>query len=121
MGSLVGIPGWSTGLLRTSFEDLLAGAVLTFATLPLVAFFASLGRGYLLPFGWIFITMFFSQIAARLGWGDWFPWSVPALFAGMLGPRAEAIGLHSYALVLLTALLGFAATFYWWRSADQTK
>ena len=35
VGSLVGIPGWSTGLLRTSFEDLLAGAVLTFATLPL--------------------------------------------------------------------------------------
>lgn len=121
VGQLIVIPGWSTELLRTAFGELLAGAMLALATIPFVAFFASLGRGYLLPFGWIFLTMFFSQIVARLGWGDWFPWAVPALFAGMAGPRSETIGLHSYILVFLTALLGLTATFYWWRNADQTK
>jgi len=121
VGGLVVIPGWSTELLRSAFGELLAGAALTLATMPFVAFFASLGRGYLLPFGWMFLTLFFSQIIARLGWGDWFPWAVPALFSGMAGPRAETIGLHSYIIVFLAALLGLAITFYWWRNADQTR
>jgi ABC-2 type transport system permease protein len=108
-------------LLQSGLEDLIGGALLTMAMLPFVAFFASLGRGYLLPFGWIFLTMFLSQIVARLGWGDWFPWSVPALFSGMVGPRAEQLGPHSYIVVILTCLLGLAATFYWWRNADQTR
>lgn len=121
VGKLVGIPGWSSALLQTSFGELMVGALLTLAMMPFVAFFASLGRGYLLPFGWIFLTMFFSQIVARLGWGDWFPWSVPALYAGMAGPRAETIGVHSYIVVILTMLIGLGATYYWWRNADQTK
>ncbi len=121
VGRLVVIPGWSTELLRAAFSDIMLGAVLTLATMPFVAFFASLGRGYLLPFGWTFFTVFLAQIAARLGWGDWFPWSVPALFSGMAGPRAEIIGLHSYIILILTGLLGLGATLYWWRSADQTR
>ena len=121
VGKLVVIPGWSPALFGRSFRDLLIGALLALATMPFVAFFASLGRGYLLPFGWIFLTMFFSQIIARLGWGDWFPWSIPALFAGMTGPRAETIGTHSYVIVFITAMIGLAATFYWWRNADQTR
>jgi ABC-2 type transport system permease protein len=121
VGYLVVIPGWSMDLLRTGLEDLIGGAVLTMAMLPFVAFFASLGRGYLLPFGWVFLTMFLSQIVGRLGWGDWFPWSIPGLFGGMAGPRSELLGLHSYIVVILTCIAGIFATFYWWRNADQTK
>jgi ABC-2 type transport system permease protein len=121
VGRLVVIPGWSTELLRMSFNDIMFGAVLALAMMPFVAFFASLGRGYLLPFGWTFLTMFLAQIAARLGWGDWFPWSVSALFSGMAGPRADVLGIHSYVVVTLTCIIGLAATFYWWRSADQTR
>ncbi|MGE5375752.1 MAG: ABC transporter permease [Bacteroidota bacterium] len=121
VGYLVVIPGFSSELLRTAFTDLLAGAFMILALLPFVAFFASLGRGYLLPFGWVFLTMFLAQIVARLGWGDWFPWSVPALYGGMAGPRSELLGIHSYIVVLLTGILGLAATFYWWRNADQTR
>lgn len=121
VGHLVVIPGWSTELVQTAFVDMIAGAALTFAMLPFVAFFASLGGGYLLPFGWTFLTLFIAQIMLRLGWGDWFPWSIPALFSGMAGPRAETIGLHSYIVVIVTGLLGSAATFYWWRTADQTR
>jgi ABC-2 type transport system permease protein len=121
VGRLVVIPGWSIELLRTSFEGLLVGAVLTLATMPLVAFFASLGRGYLLPFGWVFLTVFLAQIIARLGWGDWFPWAIPVLFSGAAGPGAEQLGVHSYITVLLTSLMGLAATFWWWRNADQTQ
>ena len=73
------------------------------------------------PFGWTILTIFLAQIAAITGWGDWFPWSVPALFSGAAGPRAELLALHSYTLVVLTFGAGLYATFYWCRSADQTR
>jgi ABC-2 type transport system permease protein len=73
------------------------------------------------PFGWIIFSVMLSQIAVITGWGDWFPWSVSALFSGAVGPRVEQLEIHSYVIVLLTSLIGLAATFYWWRYADQAK
>ena len=121
VGKLVVIPGWSEVLLRSASVDLLGAAVLTIALLPFVALLASMGRGYLPPFGWMILITVLSQIAAITGWGDWFPWSVPALFSGAAGPRAELMGMHSYLIVILASVVGLAATFHWWRSADQTK
>jgi ABC-2 type transport system permease protein len=121
VGKLVVIPGWSGQLLRSASIDVLGSAVLTIVLLPFVALLASVGRGYLPPFGWMILTVVLAQIAAITGWGDWFPWSVPALFSGAAGPRAELMGTHSYVIVVLASLIGLAATFYWWRNADQTK
>ncbi len=121
VGALVDIPGWSIELLRSASVDVLGSAVLVIVLLPFVAFIASMGRGYLPPFGWTILTIALAQIAVITGWGDWFPWSIPALFGGAVGPRAEFLGLHSYGIVFLASILGLAATFYWWRSADQTK
>lgn len=121
IGEAVNIPGGSPELAWASFWSLLLIALLTFMLMPFVALFASAGRGYLPPLGWAFLTMVLAQIAAVLGWGDWLPWSVPALFSGMAGPRAQHLGLHSYLLVLLAFITGIAATFVWWRSADQAQ
>ncbi|MCB0229543.1 MAG: bacitracin ABC transporter permease, partial [Anaerolineae bacterium] len=76
---------------------------------------------YLPPLGWALLTLVLAQIMAALGWGDWFPWSVPALASGMAGPPAELTGPHSYLVVLLMCFVGLAATFIWWRSADQAQ
>ena len=121
VGKLVIIPGWSESLLRSASVDVLGTAALTIALLPFVALLASIGRGFMPPFGWTILTVALAQIAAVTGWGDWFPWSVPALFSGAAGPRSELIGMHSYIIVLAAGMLGLAATFYWWRSADQTR
>jgi ABC-2 type transport system permease protein len=121
VGKLVVIPGWSQELLQSGSLDVLGSAVLTIALLPFVALLASVGRGYLPPFGWAILTVALAQIAAITGWGDWFPWSVPALFSGAAGPRAELVGLHSYVIVILASLIGLAATFYWWRQSDHTR
>jgi len=121
IGALVDIPGWSLELARTSLGDVFATAAMTLLLLTPVTFIASLGRGYLPPLGWIVLTIFLSQIVAATGWGDWFPWSVPALFSGVVGPRSEQLGIHSYVLVILTGAAGLALTFWRWRSADQTK
>lgn len=121
IGSLVDIPGWSTELLRSAFGDVIGSGMLTILLLPFVALVASTGRGYLPSFGWTILTVVMSQIAAITGWGDWFPWSVPALFSGAAGPRADLLGWYSYIIVILTSLIGLAATFHWWRTADQTR
>ena len=121
VGNNVDIPGWSMGLLQSSIVDILGSAVLTIALLPFVALIASAGRGYMSAFGWMIFTVALAQIAVITGWGDWFPWSVPALFSGAVGPRAELLGTHSYVIVLLTSLIGLIATFLWWRKADHTK
>jgi ABC-2 type transport system permease protein len=86
-----------------------------------VALFASMGRGYLLPLGWALGSMVLAQIAAVLGWGGYFPWSVPALVSGAMGPPADQVGLHSYLSVLLAFAAGTTGTFIWWRSADQSR
>jgi len=121
IGYLVDIPGWTTQLAWQSFQDILAIAGLTLLLMTPVAFIASMGRGYLPPLGWAVLTIFFAQIIAATGWGDWFPWSVPALFSGVAGPRAELLGVHSYVIVISASLLGLVATFYWWLNADQTR
>lgn len=121
IGNLVDLPGWTNALASRSFSDVLLTAGMTLLLMTPVAFIASMGRGYLPPLGWAVLTIFFSQIIAATGWGDWFPWSVPALFSGVVGPRQEQLGLHSYVLVILAGATGLALTFWWWRSADQTR
>lgn len=121
VGKLVVIPGWSAELVRSAGVDILGVTALVTALLPFVALLASVGRGYLPPFGWTILTVVLAQIAAITGWGDWFPWSVPALFSGAAGPRSELMGFHSYIIVILASLIGLAATFYWWLKADQTR
>jgi len=121
VGRLVVIPGWSGELVRASFISILGTALLTLPLMSFVALFASTGRGYLPPFGWTIFTLFLANISVILGWGDWLPWAIPGLFGGAGGPRAELLGVHSYLILILAGLFGFTATFYWWRSADQTK
>lgn len=121
VGNLVDIPGYSAALLRTAFVDTLGTALLTVALIPFVAFVSSFGKGYMPAFGWAVFTVAIAQIAAITGWGDWLPWSVPALFSGAAGPRAEMLGAHSYSVVLLSSAVGLLITFYWWLFADQAK
>ena len=121
IANAVDIPGYSPALLTRSLEELAGTAVLTIALLPYVAWISSAGRGYLPAFGWIMLTLLLAQVAAITGWGDWFPWSVPALFSGMAGSKAGLPGTHSYVIITATSLLGLAATFIWWRDADQTR
>ena len=119
VGGLVSIPGWSMDVLSKAVGDILGSGLLTIAMLPFVALIASFGRGELPAVGWAVLTVALAQIAIITGWGDWFPWSVSALFSGAAGPRDEFLGAHSYVIVIASSALGLIATFYWWRSADQ--
>lgn len=128
IGAAVDIPGWSPDLPLLVLQSILVITLLSFMLMPFVALFASMGRGYLPPVGWAFLTFALAQIAAVLGRGDWVPWSVPVLFSrgGVIpalqaDPLASQLGLHSYVGLVFIFFLGLGLTVLWWRNADQTS
>lgn len=121
IGNAVAIPGWTNELFRSATIDILGAGILTILLLPFVAFIASIGRGFMAAFGWAIFTVAIAQVAVVMGWGDWLPWSVPALFSGAIGAHSETLGMHSYLIVAIASTVGFFITFYWWRNADQAK
>jgi ABC-2 type transport system permease protein len=81
-----------------------------------IAWAASAGGGYMPAFGVMILEIALAQIIAVLGWGEYFPWSVPGLYA-----QGEALGVISYLIVLLAGLAGAALTFAWWELADHAR
>src|SRR5699024_9147189 len=83
-GWLIGLPGWSVGVLSDGLYTVLIAMLLTIALSTPVAFFASYGGGYMAPLGFVVFTLVLSQIIAAAGFGEYFPWSVAALYSGVV-------------------------------------
>lgn len=96
-------------------------AVLTIALTTVFGCAARIGRGYLPAIGVLFGALFAAQIVAALGYGPWFPFSVPALHAGITGPGQLTPTLIGYMSVLAVAAVSVVATVVWWQRADQTR
>lgn len=116
---LVALPPVSAELFWQGTSSIVISAFLTILLIPPIAFFASAGRGYLPPMGAAILFVVLAQIIAAAGWGEYFPWSIPALYAGMAGEGYANLGLISFLIVLLTSIGGLVATLVWWETADQ--
>jgi ABC-2 type transport system permease protein len=116
--------GMVEGLPEGSFSVMLQGAISVAITTLLViwvvlpvGFFASVGRGYLLPMGATILILLLANLMVVAGWGEYFPWAVPMLY----GQGKTMLTPTSYGVVILTGLLGMAATYFWWKYADQNR
>lgn len=58
-----------------------------------------------------------AQIVAVLGWGEYFPWTIPSINSQII-PDAH-LSPVSYFIVLITGLVGLLGTMGWWRYADH--
>jgi ABC-2 type transport system permease protein len=119
IGKMINLAGWSQELAFQSGYRFMITAVLTILLCTPVAFFASYGRGYLPPLGFVVLTIIIAQIVATLGYGPYFPWSIPAMYSGAAGPESAQLGTISYLILFGTSISGLVATFGWWRFADQ--
>lgn len=119
-GAAVALPPAPAEIFWQGTITLAITACLTMALITPITFFASAGRGYLLPMGVTILVLILAQIVAATGWGEYFPWSVPGLYAGVAGLQYANLGAISYLIVILTGLAGMIATFIWWETADQT-
>jgi ABC-2 type transport system permease protein len=121
IGSALDIPGWTAAGTLATFATIMAAVFLVGLLMPLVAWWAGLGRGYLPPIIWMILTMGLANMVSLLGRGDWFPWAVPILVSGMIQKNADRVGLHSYLVVGAAFLVGIIVTFLWWRNADHSR
>lgn len=120
LGVVIGLPGGTSELLMQGITTMVTTACLvTIDVLP-VAFFASVGRGYLLPMGVVILTLILANLVVIAGWGSYFPWSVPGLYTQAMGSQNSNLEPVSYLIVIITGLAGIAGTCLWWQFADQS-
>jgi ABC-2 type transport system permease protein len=116
LGAIIKLPGGSPAVIAHGASLLAVAAIMSITLVLPFGFFASLGRGYLLPIGIAILTMILGNLSITLGWGDYFPWAVPALLV-----QNTPIAPFSIALVALTGLAGVVGTYLWWKYADQNR
>ena len=117
MGALFQLPGGSTSILLQGCARAAVTAGLVIAAMLPFAFFASVGRGYLLPIGVTFLTLILANLVMAAGWGEYFPWSILGIYA----QGKDALPPVSFLIVGLTGLAGMAGTYLWWKYADQNR
>ncbi len=117
MGALIQLPGSSSSLIFQASARVLVTAALVIVGVTPFAFFASLGRGYLLPLGVAVLMLMMANLVAVVGWGEYFPWAVPGIYA----QGKSSLPPVSYWIVLFTGLAGMLATYVWWKYADQNR
>jgi ABC-2 type transport system permease protein len=116
LGALIRLPGGTPAVFLHGSSQLLLTAVMSITLVLPFGFLASVGRGFLLPVGVAVLTLILGNLSITLGWGEYFPWSVPALVM-----EGTPLAPFSYALVVLTGLAGVLVTILWWNYADQNR
>ena len=117
IGAFIHLPGGSISVIFQSSARVVITAGLTIVVVMPFALFAGIGRGYLLPIGLAILTLMMANLVAIMGWGEYFPWGVPGLYA----QGKSSLAPISYWIVLLTSLVGMMATHLWWKYADQNR
>jgi len=69
VGRLMDLPGWSPEVARQGLSVFGLCSFLTIALSPPVALFASVGRGYMPPLGFLVFALVFAQLVAATGRG----------------------------------------------------
>jgi ABC-2 type transport system permease protein len=117
MGAILRLPGGSIGVIFQGSKVVAITGGMVIAVVVPFGLIASMGRGYLLPMGVAVLSVIMANLVVVAGWGDYFPWAVPMLYALGDSPT-EPI---SFVIVVLTGLAGMIGTHLWWRYADQNR
>jgi ABC-2 type transport system permease protein len=117
LGAVIRLPNGTISALLQGIGRLAITACLVYVVVLPFAFLASAGRGYLLPLGAAVLALIMANLFAIAGWGDYFPWGIPGMYTQAEAPLPSV----SYAIVVVTGLAGLAATYLWWKYADQSR
>lgn len=97
---------------------LLAISISTSSIALVIAYVASVGRGYLPAIGAVILIVAAAQIAVLFGTGQWFPFAVPGLLAVAGAEGVPDLSLIHIALVPATIAVGVWFTVRWWERAE---
>jgi len=118
-GMLIGLPGMSNEIIVNSLYIYAATSFLILFLCTPVGFLASYARGYILPIGFVILTMILANFSGLVGLGPYFPWAIPGLFGNPTGSEGMQLRIASYIILVLTSLAGLAGTLAFWKFADQ--
>ncbi|WP_439880126.1 ABC transporter permease [Pontibacter sp. MBLB2868] len=121
IGTILQLPTIESNILYTLITDYFVTTFLAILIGVPIAFFALLGKGYLAPLGFVALTLVLSQVIAAIGYGSYFPWSIPGLYSGAGGAYKNLLDKYSYSILIMTCVAGYLATVIYWKTADQTK
>lgn len=119
VGKLIDISGWDTRIILDHAYIYAGTSVLTLLLCTPVALLASWGRGYLLPMGFVILTLLMANFTGLVGLGPYFPWAIPGLLSVPAGTEGMQLILASYIILAFTSGMGIVGTIAWWRYADQ--
>jgi len=124
IGAILQLPGWSAAITMNGLALLLGTGLLTVLVCIPFALAASVARGYLPAVGCIFLVLILGQVISQLGYGQYFPWTIPMMYSGAIealtGKAVTSLGFISYFMAVLVGIISFAVTVAWWQYADQT-
>jgi ABC-2 type transport system permease protein len=122
IGLVLHLPGWNTEIFFNNLNIYFLTTVLIILLNTPVAFFAIFGKGYIAPLGFVAILLVLAQIFGALGFGNYFPWAIPGIYSGSGGADMKA-GLNSlsFLIIIITSIIGYFCTIFWWKYSDQTK
>ncbi len=115
-GLVSSLPGWDTMSILPWMNHMFTIFILLWLLCLPIAWMASIGKGYMAPLGFLILAIVLAQLLGAIGCGAWFPWSIPAIHAGMI---QEPIYWVQYLLVVLTGSSGAWGTYFWWKKKDQ--
>ena len=119
-GFLLQVDGWSTVLFFENLKIYLITTLLIILLNTPVAFFALYGKGYLAPLGVVAFLLVLAQIIGAMGFGTYFPWSVPGIYSGSGGIELKMqLDSLSYLILIATGIAGYFCTIFWWKYSDQ--
>jgi ABC-2 type transport system permease protein len=121
IGALLSLPGFTVALAVSAVGNVLAAAGIAFLLVPLVAWTATLGRGYMPPLAFALFVLALGNVFGKTGWAVWFPWSIIPLLIGAVGKPVSGLPVGSYVVVALTFVLGVAGTIAQMRWADTAQ
>lgn len=119
LGFILTLPGWEIMLAEQGLLQLGFTSLLTILLMTPTAFFATIGRGYLAPIGFIIIVLIISQLLTVIGYGNYIPWALPALISGMTDQQTLSLSINQIVIVNFTIFSGIIATILSWLYADH--
>ena len=117
MGAIIQLSGGSMSVILDGSAVALITVCLIIADVLPFAFFASVGRGYMLPMALAVLTLMMANIMMVVGRAEYFPWAIPVLYA----QGESSLTPFSYGIVFGTSVVGMVATYVWWKYADQNR
>lgn len=120
LGLLIDLPNWQEVISSQHLKLFCLVTLLTIILTTPVAFFATIGRGYLLGIGFIVIVLISSQLITVLGYGNIFPWAIPALMSGIVEEAEFKLMNYHWVILIGTSLLGVGLTLYSWLYIDYS-